>query len=455
METSQIWQAVLGELELSVSKAKFNTWFKGTGIISSENGEFVIGVPHGFAKEWLENKLNKQIFAALQRVTNNKVKRLRYEIGTVPQEAMAGSIPPAQVVSKQPHHNVHAVETVDSKTNLNPRYTFDTYVVGGSNELAHAACQAVAKSPGIDYNPLFIYGGVGLGKTHLLHSIGNQVVKSFPEKNILFTTSERFTSGLVNAIKNNSVDKFKDMYMQYDVLFIDDIQFLSGKEKTQEELFHIFNALYNANKQTVFSSDRPPKAIPTIEDRLRSRFEGGMIADIGQPEFETRKAILNQKSREKGFDIGEEVIDYIANNIQHNIRELEGALNRVLAHSQLNDKIPDLDMAKNVLANIIANPKKKSVTLKQIVETVTNFYDLDNEDLRGSSRKKEIVNPRQIAMFLMREEINASFPSIGDELGGRDHTTAMHACDKIKQTIEKNEQLRQEVDLIRQRLYMP
>ncbi len=453
MDTTQIWQAVLGELELAVSKAKFNTWFKGTGIMSSENGEFVIGVPHGFAKEWLENKLNKQIFAALQRVTDNKVKRLRYEIGSVPQENQV-KLPPAKALPKQ-EDSVPVVEEVDSKTNLNPRYTFDTFVVGPSNELVHAACQSVGKSPGTEYNPLFIYGGVGLGKTHLLHAVGNHINSNFPEKSILFTTSERFTSGLVNAIKNNSVDKFKDMYMQYDVLVIDDIQFLSGKEKTQEELFHIFNALYNANKQTVFSSDRPPKAIPTIEDRLRSRFEGGMIADIGQPEFETRKAILSQKSREKGFNISDEVIDYIANNIQHNIRELEGALNRVLAHAQLNDRVPDMDMAKNVLANIIANPKKKSVTLKQIVETVTNFYDLDNEDLRGSSRKKEIVNPRQIAMYLMREEINASFPSIGDELGGRDHTTAMHACEKIKQTVDKDEQLRQEVDLIRQRLYMP
>ena len=453
MDTTQIWQAVLGELELAVSKAKFNTWFKGTGILSSENGEFVIGVPHGFAKEWLENKLNKQIFAALQRVTDNKVKRLRYEIGSVPQENQV-KLPPAKALPKQ-EGSVPVVEEVDSKTNLNPRYTFDTFVVGPSNELVHAACQSVGKSPGTEYNPLFIYGGVGLGKTHLLHAVGNHINSNFPEKSILFTTSERFTSGLVNAIKNNSVDKFKDMYMQYDVLVIDDIQFLSGKEKTQEELFHIFNALYNANKQTVFSSDRPPKAIPTIEDRLRSRFEGGMIADIGQPEFETRKAILSQKSREKGFNISDEVIDYIANNIQHNIRELEGALNRVLAHAQLNDRVPDMDMAKNVLANIIANPKKKSVTLKQIVETVTNFYDLDNEDLRGSSRKKEIVNPRQIAMYLMREEINASFPSIGYELGGRDHTTAMHACEKIKQTVDKDEQLRQEVDLIRQRLYMP
>ncbi|MFC1721835.1 chromosomal replication initiator protein DnaA [Patescibacteria group bacterium] len=453
MENVQIWQAVLGELELVVSKAKFNTWFKGTGILETNDGEFVIGVPHGFAKEWLENKLNKQIFAALQGVTGNKVKRLRYEIGSVPIE-LTSQIAPARSLPKQDSSSA-AAEEVDTKTNLNPRYTFDFFIVGASNELAHAACQAVAKNPGMDYNPLFIYGGVGLGKTHLLHAVGNQVASQFPEKNILFTTSERFTSGLVNAIKNNTIDKFKDMYMQYDVLFIDDIQFLSGKEKTQEELFHIFNSLYNANKQTVFSSDRPPKAIPTIEDRLRSRFEGGMIADIGQPEFETRKAILTQKSRAKGFSAGEDVIDYIANNIQHNIRELEGALNRVIAHSQLNDRVPDLEMAKNVLANIISNPKKRLVTLKQIVETVTNFYDLDNEDLRGSSRKKEIVNPRQIAMYLMREEISASFPSIGDELGGRDHTTAMHACEKIKQGVDKDEQLRQEVDLIRQRLYMP
>ena len=328
-------------------------------------------------------------------------------------------------------------------------------MVGSSNELAHAACQSISKTPGQDYNPLFIYGGVGLGKTHLMHAVGNQIKQNFPEKSILYTNSERFTSDLVRSIKSNTIGKFKETFMEYDVLIIDDIQFLSGKEKTQEELFHIFNALYSANKQTIFSSDRPPKAIPTIEDRLRSRFEGGMIADIGRPEFETRKAILSEKCKNKGYEIDDDVFDYIATNIQHNIRELEGALNRVIAHSQLNDKKPDLLMTKNVLANIIANPKKKSVSLKQIVEIVTNFYDLENSDLRGISRKKEIVNPRQVAMYLMREEISASFPSIGGELGGRDHTTAMHACEKIRTELDKNEQLSQEVDLIKQRLYMP
>lgn len=451
MDNLQVWQAVLGELELVVSKAKFNTWFKSTGIISREKGEFEIGVPHGFAKEWLENKLNKQIFEALQRVTNSHVRRVRYEISAVPQEM--SSLPAAKNSAEVVETPVN--ETVDSQTNLNPRYTFDNFIVGSSNELVHAACQSVSKKPGHDYNPLFIYGGVGLGKTHLLHAIGNHIKKSLPEKKIVYTSSERFTSNLVNAIKTGNISKFKDEYMEYDILIIDDIQFLSGKEKTQEELFHIFNALHSNNKQIIFSSDRPPKAIPTIEDRLRSRFEGGMIADIGQPEFETRKAILTEKSVLKGFDVNNEVLDYIANNIQNNIRELEGALNRVIAHSQLNDRLPDIEMAKSVLINIISNPKKKAVSLKQIVEIVTNFYDLDQEDLRGVSRKKEIVNPRQIAMFLMREEIAASFPSIGDELGGRDHTTAMHACDKIKQEIEKSEHLRQEVDLIKQRLYMP
>ena len=453
MDNNQIWQTVLGELELVISKAKFNTWFKGTGIISSENGEFIIGVPHGFAKEWLENKLNKEIFAALQRVTNNRIRRVSYQIGTVP-HANPNPLPVARTLPEN-QIPVPAFEEVDSKTNLNPRYTFENFIVGSSNELAHAACQSVAKNPGKQYNPLFIYGGVGLGKTHLLHAIGNHIRVTTPHKTILFTTSERFTSGLVNAIKNNSIEKFKNLYMEYDVLVIDDIQFLSGKEKTQEELFHIFNALYNANKQTVFTSDRPPKAIPTIEDRLRSRFEGGMIADIGQPEFETRKAILFAKARDKKFNVTEEIIDYIANNIQHNIRELEGALNRVIAHAQLNDHLPDIEMTKNVLANIIANPKKKALSPKHIIETVTSFYNLSPADLQGLSRKKEIVNPRQIAMFLMREEINSSFPSIGSELGGRDHTTAMHACEKIKDEIDGNEQLRQEVDLIRQRLYLP
>ncbi|EKD49648.1 MAG: hypothetical protein ACD_63C00081G0003 [uncultured bacterium] len=450
MDNPQIWQAVLGELELVVSKAKFNTWFRGTGIISKEEGEYVIGVPHAFTKEWLENKLNKQIFRALQNVTGNKVRRIRYEIGKVQTIAFAPVLNKKLCVKKG---SVNIERDIDHKTNLNPRYTFENFIVGPSNDLVHAACHAVARNPGKDYNPLFIYGGVGLGKTHLLHAIGNKIIQKYPEKNLIYIASERFINGLVNAIKNNTVGKLKDKYMEYDVLIIDDVQFLSGKEKTQEELFHIFNALSTQNKQTIFTSDRHPKAIPTIEDRLRSRFEGGMVADIGMPEFETRKAILGEKSKNKGYKIKEEVLDYIANNIQHNIRELEGALNRVIAHAQLNDKDPDLEMTKSVLLNVISSSKKKAISLKKIVETVTNFYDIDLSDIRGTSRKKEVVNPRQIAMYLMREEVSASFPSIGDELGGRDHTTAMHACEKISDEIEKNENLRQEVDLIKQHLY--
>lgn len=457
METNknQLWQAALGELELKISKAKFSTWFKNTGILSFSEGEFVIGVPNAFAKEWLEKKHNKEIFQSLQNVSKRNIKKIRYEVAKLQDFAstMIKTAPKTEVnVNDIPYSDENG--HVDTITNLNPKYTFKSFIVGASNELAHAACLAVANKPGTEYNPLFIYGGVGLGKTHLLHAIGNQLNEKHRNKGILYTTSERFTSALVNAIRNQEADKFKEKYMRFDVLIIDDVQFLAGKDKTKEELFHIFNSLYGANKQIVFSSDRPPKAIPTLEDRLRSRFEGGMIADIGLPEFETRKAILNKKCKEKNYEIPDNVLDFIATNVQHNIRELEGALNRVIAHSQLNDSTPSLDSTKNILSNIISNPKKNAVSLKQIIEVVSGFYDLEDKEIRGTSRKKEIVNPRQIAMYLMREESNASYPSIGQELGGRDHTTAMHACEKITRSVEINEALRQEIDLIKQKLYM-
>ncbi|MFH0804666.1 MAG: chromosomal replication initiator protein DnaA, partial [Patescibacteria group bacterium] len=337
---------------------------------------------------------------------------------------------------------------------LNERYTFENYIVGKGNELARAACQAVADRPGEVYNPLFIYGGSGLGKTHLLQAIAHEVLKRNPSKKIIYVTCEKFTNEFIKAISQGGAEKFKDTYRSTDLLLIDDIQFLAGKEGTQEEFFRTFNALHQQNKQIVLSSDRPPKAIPALENRLVSRFEWGMIADIGQPDYETRVAILNAKCQEKGFQLTPEIITTIANFIQSNVRELEGALNRIVAFHQLNNTPPTVASIKNILSSVSNYQKREgSLTPKQIANVVATFFDISMNDLLGSSRKKELVVPRQITMYLLREEVKCSYPTIGQELGGRDHTTAMHAYDKIRRALDHDEKIRQDISLIRQRLY--
>ncbi len=341
---------------------------------------------------------------------------------------------------------------VHKETNLNPKYTFENFVVGPFNELAHAAALAVAEKPGLVYNPLFIYGGVGLGKTHLLQSIGNAVVKNSPQKKVRYIPAEKFTAGIVSAIRNHDVETFKNRYRAIDVLILDDVQFLAGKEKTQEEFFHTFNALYEDNKQIVLSSDRPPKAIPALAERLRSRFEGGMIGDISYPDYETRIAILKAKGQEHGFSLPEDVLDYIANNIQRNIRELEGALNRLITYQKINNQSPDLEVANSLLKNLFLSPNKVA-SPKKIIQIVAEFYDLREKDILSSSRKKEVVRPRQIAMYLLREELKSSYPFIGRKFGGRDHTTAIHACGKIVKELEVDENLSNEISLIRQRVF--
>ena len=341
---------------------------------------------------------------------------------------------------------------IDKDTNLNPKYTFESFVVGPSNELSHAAAWAVGKKPGAVYNPLFIYGGVGLGKTHLLQSIGNTIIKNFPEKKVRYIPAEKFTAGIISSIKNHDVETFKKMYRSIDVLILDDVQFLAGKEKTQEEFFHTFNTLYEDNKQIILSSDRPPKAIPALEERLRSRFEGGMIGDIGYPDYETRMAILKTKSQEKALNFSDEVLGYLATNIQRNVRELEGALNRLVAYQRINNKNPELEDAKSLLKSLLLSPSKV-VNPKKIIDSVANFYDLKEKEIISISRKKEIVRPRQIAMYLLREELKSSYPFIGTELGGRDHTTAIHACNKISELFKENNKTKSDIELIRQQLY--
>lgn len=443
----QIWQAALGELELSISKANFTTWFKNTSIIQNKDGEIAIGVPNAFTKEWLENKYHKYIFRALQDVTKNKVKKITYQVET--------KIVPSPRFTAPPLETKIEKIVINKDTDLNPKYNFDSFVVGPSNDLARAAALAVIQKPGKNYNPLFIFGGVGLGKTHLLQAIGNEFKKKSPGKKVVYVSCERFIDDFINFIqKGKATSNFKNKYRTTDVLLIDDIQFLATKERTQEEFFHTFNALYQKDKQIVLTSDRPPKAIAGLEDRLVSRFEGGMIADVGMPELETRKAILKEKCKEREVELRDDILDYIASNMQSNIRELEGALSRLLAYCQLNGTGPTLEMAKDVLANIVASSRKKAVSCKQVIETVVDFYDLDKKDFVTKNRKKEIAWPRQIAMYLMRDEVKASFPSIGLEVGGRDHTTAMHAYNKVIKELEQNDSLRQEIDLIRQRIYI-
>jgi chromosomal replication initiator protein len=455
MTNEELWKAVLGEIELSISKANFSTWFKETAIISNENGQIIIGVPNGFAKEWLENKFKIYILRALRSI-HEDIKDINCVI-YAPRESDPLSAPSGIDAAKAPvlekSHPSFLDQSFNNDSNLNSRYIFQNFIIGENNELARAACYAVSQNLGNLYNPLFIYGGVGLGKTHLLQSIGNEIILSDPAKKVCYTTSEKFTQELIDSIKSQKVDQFKSKYQQYDLLIIDDIQFLSGKEKTQNEFFHIFNALYQLNKQIVISSDRPPKAIPTLEERLRSRFEGGMIADISKPDLETRTAILKAKSSEKKFHLDDEVIRFIAENVTHNIRELEGALNRIMAMCSLENTFPTIEKVKDILSEIISSSKRKGVNHRHIIRTVSEFYEIEEKDLVSKGRKKEIVLPRQIAMFLLRRELKFSYPGIGEQFGGRDHTTALHAYEKILKDINQNEKLKKDIDLLIEKIY--
>ena len=456
MPEEQLWQAALGEIELSLSKANFTTWFKNTFICEKTGKRVTIGVPNGFTKAWLENKYHLVVVKALKNLTSHQLEEVAYKVATKPRERTTleniQAIPridsvagPVTMADENPKR--------DAVSGLNTKYNFDNFIVGKKNEFAHAAARAVSEKPGAVYNPLFIYGGVGLGKTHLLQAIGNSVLTSFPEKRVLYTTCEKFTNDFVQTIKSGKVGDFQKYYRSMDVLLIDDIHFIAGKEQTQEQFFHTFNELHQSNKQIIISSDRPPKAIPALEDRLQSRFGWGMTTDIGAPDLETRIAILQEKLSHKNFFIDGELINYIASNIQSNVRDLEGALNRIVAVHQLSNTAPTLDSIKNLLSTLSAKPQRGGITPRILIKAVSEFFELSVEEIVSTSRKKELVVPRQIAMYLLREEIKSSFPSIGQELGGRDHTTAMHAYTKITRVLEEDEKTRQDINLIRQRLY--
>ena len=461
MNSEQLWQAALGELELSVSKIHFTTWLKNTFIIEWVNDKVVVGVPNNFTKAWLENKYHKSIIAVLQNITENKIKIIEYKVETSKRlDAIQKQALSNQEIQKKIDNEsaqAQAAQNLERKHDgfgiMNPRYIFANFVVGKGNELAYAASVRVAKEPGTKYNPLFLYGGVGLGKTHLMLAVGNELLRDHPDWKILYITGEQFTNDYVSSLQNGTVDKFKNKYRSPDLLLVDDIQFIGGKEQTQEQFFHAFNALRDAHKQIVLTSDRPPKAIPALEERLISRFEWGMIADIASPDLETRMAILQSKSKEKGVELSEDCLRFIATNVQSNVRELEGALNRLLAHAELHNISITIEVAREVITSIAATARRGGVTARELVKVVSEYFDISLDDLVGQSRRKELVVPRQITMFLMREELDSSYPTIGQELGGRDHTTAMHAYSKIKRDFDSDERTRQDITSIKQRLY--
>jgi len=449
IDKEKLWQKVLTEVKPLVSKASFVTWFQNTNIKEAKENIVFLNVPNSFTKEWLQNKYGKFITSALRKNLPS-IKVVEYVISNQPlvnTETSARRTVSIQTNDSQLEFN----ELQQSKGSLNPRYTFENFVVGSFNELAHAAAVAVSENLGTLYNPLFVYGGVGLGKTHLLQAIGNKIKQTNPDLNVKYITSEKFGNEVVSSIQNKSY-QYKEKYKRCDLLIMDDVQFFAGKTKTREEFFHIFNTLHQNNKQVVFSSDRQPKSIPDLEERLRSRFEGGMIADITQPEYEDRIAVLKSKMQEKNLDLNADILDCIAVLIKDNIRELEGALNLLLVQKKLLKKELQLSEVKEMLNKNILYPRKK-VNFEKVVETVAEFYETTKDHLFEKSRKKEHVVPRQIAMFLLRRDFNASYPYIGQKFGGRDHTTVIHSFEKISEEVKNNPQLKNEIQRIKDSLY--
>jgi len=513
MEATQLWQAALNVLHGQVAHKEYDTWLKTSTIADFDNGTVVVAMPNTFAVEWVDNRIKPLVEQTLSEIVGYAL-RVRFAVrqgngyfvpppaadraaamanGATQGLGSVADVPDQRAsmthVSEEPANysvsggrsystgNAGAAgngngtggqryqastrrETaaqaellMDDSTPLNPKYVFEHFIVGASNRMAHAASTAVAEKPAHAYNPLFLYGGVGLGKTHLLHAIGHYVMSNYDGMRVLYVSSEKFTNDMINAIRDNRNEEFRNRYRTIDILMIDDIQFIAGKDSTQEEFFHTFNALHGVGKQIVLSSDRPPKAILTLSDRLRSRFEGGLIADIQPPDLETRTAILRAKADSQQIPVPSEVIDYVAHKVQSNIRELEGALNRIIAVAVLNHKPLTVEVAGLALNDLAANNRRRQITPGRVVEIVAGFYNMDIDDLKAKSRSRDIVVPRQIAMYIIREETDSSLTDIGAEFGNRDHTTVMHACEKIEKAKEMDNQIRQAVLAIRQMLY--
>ncbi len=438
----QLWQSVLVEIELSISSANFTTWFKDTRIVKEEGGVIVLSVPNAFVKEWLLTKYHNAILRSL-RGLESSVHAIEYVVNKEESRKRDDKLDPNLHIKELP-----LVETVVNKNdNLNPRYTFQTFIIGPFNELAHAAAQAVIKKPGIIYNPLFIHGATGHGKTHLIQAIGNQIKSNNPEKKVYYMTSEQFGQDYMNALQNQKMAIFKEKYRKYDVLIVDDIQFFSEKQKFQEELFHVFNTLHDNNKQIIFSSDKHPYFITGLEERLKSRLSAGMTVDIPAPDKESRIAIITNKALGQGINLSPEIIDYLAHIISGNIRDLEGALNTLLCHTQLKNREMSMVDVRNYIKNNIK--PKKVVAIKDVVRIVSDFYNIKEDSIYEKTRHKEVIRPRQIIMYILREDFNISYPSIGQKLGGRDHTTVIHSCEKIKTEIKDDLSLMEDVSQIR------
>ena len=461
MTPQQLWQAALGELELTLSKANFTTWFKSTFISEMEEARITISVPNAFTKAWLEKKYHSAILKALQNILNTPIRDVQYRVetraaGELVRTQAAMPVAQAVAVTDMPPmpETLNPIEAEPAgERGFRRHYTFESFVVGKGNELAHAAAKAVADTPGLKYNPLYLYGGVGLGKTHLLQAIGNKMLEKNPSARVLYVSSEQFTNDYIAAVRAGLAKEFKDRYRTVDLLIVDDIQFLANKESTQEEFFHTFNTLHQENHQVVLSSDRPPKSIPTIQERLVSRLEMGMVIDVSPPDLETRIAILGRKCIEKAFPLDREILHYVASNIYSNVRELEGALNKIIAVHQFRNIQPTLDTIKPVIASFESENVRKTVTPRQLISIVSEYFDITIDDILGKSREKKLAFPRQIIMYLMREEMKTSYPAIGGELGGRDHTTAMHAYGKIADLLKTDEKLQKDLELIKQKLY--
>lgn len=456
---SALWQSVLGEIELSVSHGNFETWFKNTDIISHDESQITIGVANIFAKRQFEVKFNAQIRDILKK-NGVDVPTIRYEVRTNKKRVIS-----RETTGESTAHDTRVDELMDRRstpassspssptpaTTLNPRYNFNNFIVGSSNDLAYTACQAVAANPGVKYNPLFIYGGVGLGKTHLLQAVGNEVIRNNPRAKVAYISSETFVKEFLDSIRFKKTG-FSDKYRNVDVLIVDDMQFIANKEKTQEEFFHTFNALHQANKQIIIGSDKPPRSIPTLTERLRSRFEWGMAIDIQMPDFETRCAIVETKASQAGITLERETVEYLAKNVKTNIRELEGALNQLLAYAEMRGISPDVTTAEGLIGNV-RRSRPQHLTPKQIIEKTAKHFQIDSKEICGSKRDKHIVVPRQVAMYLLRSELHLSFPRIANELGRKDHTTAIHSVEKIEKSIKLDFLIREQVAEIREKLY--
>ena len=444
IDNKKIWDEVLTKIELDISKANFNTWFKDTSIIKYEKGVIYLAVPNEFVKNWLYEKYNKDILKTL-RDSVESIRTVEYIIKDNTQskkQNLTNQFSPS-INNRLPLDSFY----INKKDNLNPRYTFDSFIVGTFNELSNVAAQTIIKKQGVVYNPLFIYGKTGYGKTHLIQAVGNEIKNKYSNKRVFYITSEKFSVDCVNSIQQNKVNLFKEKYRKYDTLIMDDIQFLSRKERTQEELFHLFNYFYDNNKQIIFSSDRHPNHIPDIADRLKSRFGAGMMVDIQAPDNESRIEILKLKTKINNFYLSNEIIEHIASEIKGNIRELEGIFNSIICQSQLKGRELNMQEIKNLIKTNIT--PKKNISVKEIVKTVAEFYSIEESMIYEKTRRKEVVKPRQLVMYILREDFGISYPSIGEKLGGRDHTTVIHSCEKIRNGLKTDSALAQELEQIK------